>query len=145
MLMGEYKHALDAKGRVILPADFRREVGESFVITKGLDTCLFLYSEEEWESLAAKLKALPLAKPEARAVVRFFFAGAAQLEIDKQGRVLIPSTLREHASLDKEVVLVGVLDRVEIWDKKRWEDTNTYSEDEMDEIAEKMAELGIGI
>ena len=92
-----------------------------------------------------KFREIPLTKKEARTFARFFFAGAAQLEIDKQGRVLIPSTLREHASLDKEVVLVGVLDRVEIWDKKRWEDTNTYSEDEMDEIAEKMAELGIGI
>ena len=141
MLMGEYKHALDAKGRVILPADFRREVGESFVITKGLDTCLFLYSEEEWESLAAKLKALPLAKPEARAVVRFFFAGAASCEVDKQGRILLPANLREYAGIEKDVISVGVYSRVEIWSKDRYLDNTDF--DDMDEIAENMEGLGI--
>ena len=128
-----------------MPAKLRETIGDKFVVTKGLDGCLFVYSNEEWHRIEESLREKPLTSKDARKFMRFFFAGAAQLEIDKQGRVLIPSTLREHASLDKEVVLVGVLDRVEIWDKKRWEDTNTYSEDEMDEIAEKMAELGIGI
>ena len=145
MFMGKYSHSIDAKGRLIMPAKLREQLGNTFVITRGLDGCLFVYTDEEWKIKEEKFREIPLTKKEARTFARFFFAGAAQLEIDKQGRVLIPSTLREHASLDKEVVLVGVLDRVEIWDKKRWEDTNTYSEDEMDEIAEKMAELGIGI
>ena len=94
MLMGEYMHTIDAKGRVILPADFRSELGESFIITKGLDSCLFIYTMTEWENLSTKLKKLPLAKAEARAFVRFFFSGARQLECDKQGRFLVPATLR---------------------------------------------------
>ena len=94
MLMGEYMHTIDAKGRVILPVDFRPELGASFVITKGLDNCLFLYGEEEWERLSAKLRELPMSKPEARAFARFFFAGARRLELDKQGRFLVPANLR---------------------------------------------------
>lgn len=143
MLMGEYKHALDAKGRVILPADFRREVGESFVITKGLDTCLFLYSEEEWESLAAKLKALPLAKPEARAVVRFFFAGARTLECDRQGRFLIPAGLRKYAGLKKNIVLAGIDNRVEVWDEDAWKRYDEEITPSLAEIAGTLAEFGI--
>ena len=107
MLMGEYTHTIDAKGRVILPVDFRPELGSSFVITKGLDNCLFLYGEEEWERLSAKLKALPMSKPEARAFARFFFAGARKLELDRQGRFLVPANLRAYASLKKDVVLNG--------------------------------------
>ena len=107
MLMGEYAHTIDAKGRVILPADFRAELGESFVITKGLDNCLFVYGQEEWASLSAKLRELPLAKSEARAFVRFFFSGARQLECDRQGRFLVPGNLRQYALLEKDVVLIG--------------------------------------
>ena len=115
--MGEYMHSIDAKGRVILPADFRSELGESFIITKGLDNCLFIYTTSEWENLSDKLKQLPLAKAEARAFVRFFFSGARQLECDKQGRFLVPATLRAYAKLQKEVVLIGVSSRIELWGK----------------------------
>ena len=106
--MGEDAHSVDAKGRVIFPADFRAEVGETFIATKGLDNCLFLYSNEEWDMLSGKLKALHMAKAEARAVARVFFSSARKMECDKQGRFLIPANLRQHAKLGKEAVLIGV-------------------------------------
>ena len=114
MFIGEYQHTIDPKGRVILPAKFREELGEKFVVTKGLDNCLFVYPNEEWKNLEQKLRTLPLTSKEARAFIRFFFAGAAECEVDKQGRILIPSNLREHAKLDKELVIIGVSTRVEI-------------------------------
>ena len=122
MFMGEYRHAIDAKGRIILPADFRQELGVSFIITKGLDKCLFLYGQQAWEEMAAKLRALPLAKPEARALVRFFFAGARTLECDKQGRFLVPANLRNYAgiALKEDVVLTGADNRIEVWSKAQW-------------------------
>ena len=113
MLMGEYMHTIDTKGRVIMPADFRAELGETFFVTKGLDNCLFIYGQAEWEALSAKLRQLPLAKPEARAFVRFFFAGARMMECDKQGRFLVPGNLRSYANLKKDVVLTGVMNRDE--------------------------------
>ncbi len=143
MLMGEYNHSLDAKGRVILPADFRVELGESFIITKGLDNCLFIYPQSEWEQLSVKLRQLPLAKTEARAFVRFFFAGARQVELDKQGRFLIPATLRQHASLKKDAVLIGVSNRIEIWSKDEWLKYNEEITPSVSAIAETLAELGI--
>ncbi|HAQ55582.1 MAG TPA: transcriptional regulator MraZ [Anaerovibrio sp.] len=143
MLMGEYNHSLDAKGRVILPADFRVELGESFIITKGLDNCLFIYPQSEWEQLSVKLRQLPLAKTEARAFVRFFFAGARQVELDKQGRFLIPATLRQHASLKKDAVLIGVSNRIEVWSKDEWLKYNEEITPSVSAIAETLAELGI--
>jgi MraZ protein len=143
MLMGEYNHSLDAKGRVILPADFRNELGESFIITKGLDSCLFIYPQSEWEQLSVKLRQLPLAKTEARAFVRFFFAGARQVELDKQGRFLIPATLRQHASLKKDAVLIGVSNRIEVWSKDEWLKYNEEITPSVSAIAETLAELGI--
>ena len=128
MLMGEYNHSLDAKGRVILPADFRVELGESFIITKGLDNCLFIYPQSEWEQLSVKLRQLPLAKTEARAFVRFFFAGARQVELDKQGRFLIP---------------IGVSNRIEVWSKDEWLKYNEEITPSVSAIAETLAELGI--
>ena len=141
--MGEYNHTIDAKGRLIIPAKFRETLGEEFVVTKGLDGCLFVYDNAEWGVFEEKLKALPLTNKDARKFVRFFLAGAAAVEVDKQGRILVPPVLREFADLEKEVVLVGVASRVEIWSKSRWEETATY--DDMDEIAEHMADLGLGI
>jgi len=141
--MGEYNHSLDAKGRVILPADFRVELGESFIITKGLDNCLFIYPQSEWEQLSVKLRQLPLAKTEARAFVRFFFAGARQVELDKQGRFLIPATLRQHASLKKDAVLIGVSNRIEVWSKDEWLKYNEEITPSVSAIAETLAELGI--
>ncbi|WP_297963262.1 division/cell wall cluster transcriptional repressor MraZ [uncultured Anaerovibrio sp.] len=143
MLMGEYNHSLDAKGRVILPADFRSEMGDSFIITKGLDSCLFIYPQSEWEQLSVKLRQLPLAKTEARAFVRFFFAGARQVELDKQGRFLIPATLRQHAALKKDAVLIGVSNRIEVWSKDEWLKYNEEITPSVSAIAETLAELGI--
>ena len=143
MFMGEYNHTIDAKGRLIIPSKFREVLGEEFVITKGLDGCLFVYDNQEWNAFEEKLKALPLNKKDNRQFVRFFLAGAAEVEVDKQGRILLPANLREYAGIDKEVVSVGVFSRVEIWSKERYLENNDF--DDMDEIAEHMAELGIGI
>lgn len=141
--MGEYNHTIDTKGRLIIPSKFREALGEEFVVTKGLDGCLFVYDNNEWNAFEEKLKSLPLTNKDARQFVRFFLAGAAMAEVDKQGRILIPSVLREFAGLEKEVVLIGVASRVEIWSKDRWENAASY--DDMEEIAEHMAELGLGI
>ncbi|MCR5388209.1 MAG: division/cell wall cluster transcriptional repressor MraZ [Lachnospiraceae bacterium] len=143
MFTGEYTHSIDAKGRLIVPAKFRESLGDAFVVTKGLDGCLFVYSNTEWEKIEKKFEEIPLTTKDARKFSRFFFSGAAVCEVDKQGRILLPGTLREYASLEKEIVLAGVFNRVEIWDKAKWDDNSTY--DDMDEIAEHMAELGLGI
>ena len=142
MFMGTYEHGLDAKGRVIVPAKLREGLGESFVVTLGLDGCLFAYPMEEWEGFIDKLKGLPGNK-EGRKLQRHFMANAALCEVDKQGRILIPSVLREFAALDKEVVLIGVGGRIEIWGKERWEEASEY--DDMDDIAEHMSGLGLMI
>ena len=144
MFMGEYNHTVDPKGRLIVPAKFREQLGDEFVVTKGLDGCLFVYTSEEWHNIEEKFRNISMTSKDARKFSRFFFAGAASCELDKQGRILLPPVLREYSNLTKDVVLVGVLSRVEIWDKDRWQE-NTYDEDEMDEIAEHMADLGFSI
>ena len=143
MFMGEYNHTIDAKGRLIIPSKFREVLGDEFVVTKGLDGCLFVYDNQEWAAFEEKLKALPLMNKESRKFVRFFLAGAASVEVDKQGRILLPSVLREFAELDKDVVLVGVASRIEIWSKQKWDAASEY--DDMEEIAEHMSELGLMI
>ena len=143
MFMGEYNHTIDAKGRLIVPSKFRESLGDIFVVTKGLDGCLFVYDNEEWNVFEEKLKSLPLTNKDARTFVRFFLAGAAEVEVDKQGRILVPGVLREFAGLKKDVVLIGVGSRIEIWDRERLDGTAVY--EDMDEIAEHMAELGLGI
>lgn len=143
MFYGEYQHTVDPKGRVIVPSKFREGLGDRFIITKGLDNCLFVYSLEEWSNLEAKLKTLPLSSKDARAFVRFFFSGATECEVDKQGRVLIPANLREYAGLEKEIYIIGVSTRVEIWDKLKWEAYNSDDSLSADKIAEKMEQLGI--
>lgn len=143
MFMSEYSHSIDAKGRVIVPAKFRDELGETFVVTQGLDGCLFGFPNEEWKNFEEKLKTLPMANKDARKFVRFFLAGATLAEVDKQGRILIPAVLRQFAGLEKDIVFVGVGSRVEIWDKNRWDECTSY--DDMDEIAEHMADLGLNI
>lgn len=143
MFMGEYNHTIDTKGRVIVPSKFRETLGDEFVVTKGLDGCLFVYDNQEWTAFEEKLKALPITNKDARAFVRFFLAGAAGVEVDKQGRILLPVSLREFAALERDVVLIGVGSRIEIWSRERWEDTASF--DDMDTIAEHMAELGLGI
>lgn len=145
MFMGEYNHTIDAKGRLIVPAKFREILGDNFIVTKGLDGCLFVYPNDEWTRFEEKLKSLPLTNKNARQFTRFFLAGAAACEVDKQGRILLPQVLREFASLEKDVVLVGVASRIEIWSRELWDESmNTYDGD-MDEVAENMESLGFSI
>lgn len=141
MFMGEYSHSIDSKGRLIIPSKFRELLGDEFVLTKGLDGCLSIYPMDEWNAFEEKLKALPLTNKNARTFSRFFVAGATSCELDRQGRILIPATLREFAGLDKDVVLTGNITRIEIWSKKKWEENSNY--DDMDAIAEGMQEMGI--
>ena len=141
MLMGEFEHTLDTKGRISMPAKLRKDMGETFILTKGLDGCLFAFSSEEWLNFESKLKSLPLSDKNARNFVRFFLAGATECEIDKQGRFLIPQNLRHAASLEKEAVIIGVGTRLEIWDKSTWKAKD--EEISADEIAENMTMLGI--
>ena len=141
MFMGEYNHTVDEKGRLIIPAKFREELGSEFVIAKGLDDCLFVYNNTEWKALEDKLRALPLTNKNARTFARFMLGGAATVELDKQGRILIPQVLRTFATLDKEIVLVGIANRIEIWNKAKWDAASNI--DDMESIAEQMADLGI--
>lgn len=143
MFIGEYQHSVDKKGRVIIPAKFREKLGETFIMTKGLDNCLFIYPMDEWKILEQKLKTLPLTRKDARAFVRFFFSGASECQLDKQGRILIPSNLRNHAEILKDSVIIGVSNRVEVWSKEKWELYNDDDDLSYENIAEKMAELGI--
>lgn len=140
MFMGEYNHTIDEKGRIIVPSKFREQLGDNFVVTQGLDGCLFVYSNEEWEQFVIGLKGLPGNK-DGRQLQRYFMAGAISCEVDKQGRILIPAKLRQQAGLEKEVVFVGVLSKIEIWSKERWEKNDCY--DNMDEIAERMSEYNL--
>ena len=145
MLLGEYNHTIDGKGRVIIPARLRDDLGDSIVICNGLEGCLFVYSQEEWESFVNELKSLPRMNKDARMFKRYFFGSANEGSFDRQGRVLVPTPLRKAAHLEKEVVLVGVQDRVEIWDKALWEEKRQISEEDLDAIAERMEAIGIRI
>lgn len=143
MLIGEYEHSLDAKGRLIMPAKLRTDMGEKFIITKGLDGCLFVFSQNEWSNFESKLKELPLTNKNARDFVRFFLSGATECEIDKQGRFLLVNTLREYAEITKEVIIIGVGTRLEIWNKEKWKKYNSNENISADTIAENMTMLGI--
>ena len=143
MFLGEYSHSIDTKNRLIVPAKFREELGENFVVTKGLDGCLYIYPQKEWEDFEEKLSSLPMGKSDIRKMVRFFLSSASQAEFDKQGRILIPATHREYAGLDKEVIFAGVGKKIEIWSKEKWNETATFSYEDMDEVAERMSDLGI--
>lgn len=145
MFMGEYNHTIDSKGRLIVPAKFREALGSEFVVTKGLDGCLFVYPYNEWQKFTDQLKTLPMSSKDSRQFSRFFLAGAAACEVDKQGRILVPGILREFAALEKDVVLVGVSTRVEIWSKERWSGCMQTYDADMDEVSEKLAQLGFGI
>ena len=140
MLIGEFEHSLDAKGRLIMPAKLREAIGDKFVVTKGLDGCLFAFSIEEWSNFEEKLKSLPLSNRNSREFTRFFLSGATECEIDKQGRFLIPNNLRTAANLDKDAVIIGVGTRLEIWNKETWEKCD--EEISADDIEENMANLG---
>lgn len=141
--MGEYQHSIDDKGRITVPVKFREALGAKFLITRGLDECLFVYPMEEWKQLEAKLKALPFTRSDARAFTRFFFSGATECELDKQGRVNIPATLRQYAHLEKECVVIGVSSRVEIWSRAQWEAYAAESAESFNEIAENIVDFDL--
>lgn len=143
MFMSEYNHTIDAKGRLIIPAKFREALGEEFVVSRGMDGCLFVYANNDWNAFEQKLTSLPLINKEARQFARFFLAGATQVEVDKQGRILLPENLRKAAELEKDVVLVGVGSRIEIWSRQRWEAVN--ADVDMDDITASMESLGLTI
>ena len=143
MFMSEYNHTVDPKGRLIIPSKFRDQLGDEFVVSKGMDGCLFVYANEDWAAFEEKLTALPLINKEARQFARFFLSGAAQVEVDKQGRILLPQNLRDFAELTKDVVLVGVGSRIEIWSKDKWD--NVSADENMDDIAKAMEALGLTI
>lgn len=141
--MGEYIHTIDGKGRLIIPVKFRDALGEQFIVTKGLDHCLFVYPRPEWETLEKKLRELPFTQPEVRSFVRFFFSGATECELDKQGRILLPANLRSYAQLEKDLVLVGVSSRVEIWSQTLWTEYSQQAENAYASAAESLVHLGI--
>ncbi|WP_018932776.1 MULTISPECIES: division/cell wall cluster transcriptional repressor MraZ [Gracilibacillus] len=143
MFMGEYQHNIDTKGRIIVPSKFRDGLGEQFVVTRGLDQCLFAYPMNEWHQLEEKLKKLPLTKKDARAFTRFFFSGAVECELDKQGRINIPAPLRKYAGIEKECAVIGVSNRVEFWAEDKWNEFVDVSEESFAEIAENMMDFDL--
>lgn len=142
MLLGEYKHNVDAKGRLIIPSKFREDLGERFIVTRGLDGCLFGYPMAEWTTLESKLKQLPLAKKESRAFTRFLYSAATECSLDKQGRINLPNPLINHASLEKACYVIGVSDRIEIWSEERWDAFSQEANESFEEIAEEMIDFG---
>lgn len=143
MYKGKYNHTIDAKGRLIVPSKFRDLLGDEFVVTKGADGCLVVYDNEGWNAFEETLQAMPMNRKEVRQVARFFLAGAADVEVDKQGRILVPTDLRDYAGLEKDVVLIGMADKIEIWSRERWEDAS--ADQDVSDTLEKMADWGIKI
>ncbi|GEK32651.1 division/cell wall cluster transcriptional repressor MraZ [Kurthia sibirica] len=141
MFMGEYQHNIDTKGRLIIPSKFREHIEEGFVVTRGLDGCLFGYPIAEWRRLEEKLKKLPLTKRDNRAFTRFFFSGATEIEVDKQGRINIPNNLLTYAKIDKECVILGVSNRIEIWNHTDWQQYFGESQESFNDIAENMMNM----
>ena len=142
MFIGEYSHNLDEKGRMAVPAKFRSQL-KGAIITRGLDRCLFVFNKKDWEILAQKIMSLPLTQANSRAFARLMLAGAMEAPLDRQGRILVPDYLRDYASLDKQSVITGVYNRIEIWDETTWNKYKSKTEASSDEIAEKLGELGI--
>ncbi len=143
MFMGEYLHNMDKKGRVIMPANFREKLQDKFVITRGLDNCLFLYPPAEWEKLEKELNSLPLTQKDARKFVRFFLSGATECNLDSQGRISLPKNLRNYADLDREIVIAGIGSRIELWSREKWADYLSEAEDSHEEIAATLDNLDI--
>ncbi len=143
MILGEFKHSLDIKGRLAVPAKFREKLGAGAIITRGLDKCLFIFGANEWEVLVQKLMNLPLAQANSRAFVRLMLAGASDAKVDAQGRILVPDYLRKYAGLKKQAVVTGLYNRMEVWDEGEWQAYKQKTEASSDEIAEKLGELGI--
>lgn len=138
MFMGEYHHNIDDKNRLIVPSKFREKLGDTFIVTRGLENCLFVYSTEDWERIVKKLESLPFTRKDARKFMRFFLSGATNLEFDKQGRITISSPLLSHANIKKECVIIGVGERVEIWGLEEWEKFFDDSKEDISDIAENL-------
>lgn len=143
VFIGEYTHSLDEKGRVAVPKKFRTELMKGAVVTRGLDSCLFLFTKKEWQKLADKLANLPLAQANTRAFARLMLAGAMDVEVDKQGRIMLPDYLRLYAGIDKEVIVAGLYTRLELWDSGKWNEYKKKTETASNEIAEQMGQLGV--
>ncbi len=143
MLLGEYKHSIDSKGRIIIPAKFRGKLGKNFIVTRGLDGCLFGYPAKEWVKVEEKLQELPLAKKDARQFTRFFYSAAVECTIDNQGRINLPQTLIDYAGIKKTCYLIGVSNRFEIWSEENWKIFAQEAEDSFEEIAENMIDFGL--
>lgn len=145
MFLGEYNHSIDEKGRLAIPVKFRNELFNGAVVTRGLDECLFLYTKSEWEIIAQKIAKLPVSQKNTRAYSRLMLAGAMEVELDKQGRIILPEYLRKYSGLNKKVVMAGLYNRIEIWDEEKWESYKKETEKQSDEIAERIGEsLGDG-
>lgn len=142
MFIGEYQHSVDQKGRLALPAKFRKQM-RGAIITRGLDRCLFVFNKDEWGRLAEKLIALPLSQANSRAFVRLMLSGAMEAPVDRQGRILVPDYLRQYAGLQKQAIVTGLYNRIEVWDEKEWNKYKSKTEASSDDIAEKLGELGI--
>lgn len=143
MFIGEYNHNLDEKGRLAVPKKFRQAIAKGAVVTRGLDSCLFLYTRDEWKKLADKLAGLPFSQANTRAFARLMLAGAMDVDIDKQGRIMLPEYLRSFAGLKKNIVVAGLYNRLELWDQKKWEGYKMRTEKDSNKIAEEMFNLGI--
>lgn len=143
MFIGEYQHNLDTKGRITMPSKFREDLGDHFYITKGMDGCLFVFPESEWIEMDKKIRGLKLSRKDARGIARLFYAGAIDVSLDKMGRVLLPSNLREYSSLTKEAIIIGVSTRLEIWDKDRWESYNGDEDFNYDMLTQNLSDLDI--
>ncbi|HYH05053.1 MAG TPA: division/cell wall cluster transcriptional repressor MraZ [Bacillota bacterium] len=143
MFMGEFQHSLDDKGRLIVPAKFREGLGEKFIVTRGLDNCLFVYPLTQWKVLEEKIKELPTSHADTRAFVRMFFSGAVEAELDKQGRIVIPQHLRDHARIERDAYIIGVSTKVEIWSKAAWEQYSSQAQQSYENIAETIIDIGI--
>lgn len=143
MFIGEYHYSIDDKARLAIPVKFRPNLSKGAIVTRGIDTCLFLYSKKEWEILAQKLAQLPLSQSKTRAFSRLMLAGAMDVEMDKQGRIILPDYLRKYAGINKKVVIAGLYNRLEIWDENKWEEYKSKSEEESPDIAETLSNLGV--
>ncbi len=143
MFIGEFNHSLDIKGRIALPKKFRSDLEKGLVITKGLDNCLWIYTMEEWNNLAKKLVNLPISQSDTRAFSRIMLAGAMDVTLDSQGRIVIPEYLRTYANINKKVIIAGLYDRLELWDQEKWDEYKSKTESKVDELAERLGELGI--
>jgi len=143
MLIGEYKHTLDPKKRLSVPSKWRKDLGKKLIVTRGLDNCLFVYPQKEWQKITEKIGQLPLGQADTRSFNRFFLSGAVEVEVDSVGRILVPDFLKDFAHLDTKVVLAGIHDRVEIWDEKQWTEYKTQIESQADALAEKLGQIGV--